>query len=223
MYISNEKLKESVNGEKLLKSTEWILTKTLFSRAESTIQTDLKNASSIFKKTTLGLIILAFISDKLSSSISSYFFLTGGISMLIWTALSWGRNPYKETIDYLKQFLFLATGVVGLCFLMPNIEPIYLISEKIGSLEIISSAIGVKLVVSLILISILLIFYIISCILWAFFNSIFVGIFLLLSRLTSIIADKIINIKNGYSLYIFIIGFVSTLFAGALFDKDWIF
>lgn len=223
MYISNEKLKESINGEKFLKSAEWILTKTLFGRAESTIQTDLKSASSIFKKITFGLIALAFISEKLNLPTNDYFLLTGALSLFIWASLSWGRNPYKETIDYLKQFLFLAAGAIGLCFFIPNIEPIYLISEKLDSLGIINSPLGLKLVVSAVIIFILFIFYLLSCIMWTLFNSIFVGAFLLLSRLTAIIADRIINIKKGYSFYIFVIGFVSTLFAGSLFDKEWIF
>lgn len=74
MYCSNEKIKESVNGRKFLDSTELMVMKTLFSRADSTINTDLKNAGVLFKKLTLGLIALSFISEKLSFTISSYFF-----------------------------------------------------------------------------------------------------------------------------------------------------
>lgn len=222
IYFSNEKIREGRKGENFIKSTEWILTKTLFNRAESTIHTDLKSASRFFGKLTLGLIALAFITDELKLSIRSYFFLVGGICLFFGFALSWGKDPYKETIGYLKQFLFFAMGTVGLCLFMPEIPPINIISNEIYSLEVVDSPIALKIIVCALLISVLLVAYTLSYIIWGLFNSIFVGCFLLLSRLTARISRKVIDNQKEFSLYIHIIGFVSTLLSGSLFEKEWL-
>ena len=100
--ISKEGIKKTESGKLFIESIDTNTINLLKWRANSGVISDLKRLSRIF-----GLIILfgfgiTIILALFHISPGFYFALTMLISLFIWTALMWGTNPKKETLDSFK-------------------------------------------------------------------------------------------------------------------------